>query len=120
MPRVEYIFNTPSHHRVHHSSDLNYLDKNHGGILILWDRLFGTFKKEDRTLNYGLVGKPCNNNPVSVVFSSWHELIAKAVKSGSMANAIKYFVLPPGWSHDGTTKTVKQLLRHVKNRKVIA
>ena len=108
---IEYIFNTPSHHRVHHSSDLHYMDKNHGGILIVWDRIFGTFKKEDGTLTYGLMGKPCNNNPVYVVFSSWHELIVKAINCGSFVNAFKYFVLPPGWSHDGTSKTVKQLLR---------
>ena len=56
LPRwIEFIFNTPSHHRVHHGSDLKYLDKNHAGILIIWDRLFGTFKKLDSSqIKYGL------------------------------------------------------------------
>lgn len=108
---IEYIFNTPSHHRVHHSSEIDYLDKNHGGVLIIWDRMFGTFKEEDRTFRYGLMGKPCTNNPVFIVFSGWREAFAKATQCGSILNALKYFIMPPGWSHDGTSKTVKQLQR---------
>ncbi|MCL4166309.1 UNVERIFIED_CONTAM: hypothetical protein GTU68_007320, partial [Idotea baltica] len=45
-PPIEFVFNTPSHHRVHHGSDVEYLDRNHGGVLIIWDRLFGTFTEE--------------------------------------------------------------------------
>jgi sterol desaturase/sphingolipid hydroxylase (fatty acid hydroxylase superfamily) len=67
----EFIFNTPSHHRVHHSSDEAYLDKNHGGTLILFDRLFGTYKDETFAPHYGLTKKLDSYNPVYITFSEW-------------------------------------------------
>jgi sterol desaturase/sphingolipid hydroxylase (fatty acid hydroxylase superfamily) len=107
----EYIFNTPSHHRVHHGSDLKYLDKNHAGILIIWDRMFGTFKKEEERPNYGLTKNIESFNPVVVAFKTWGDLFNKAKQSGSVKTAIKYFSKPPGWSHDGSTKTTKEMIR---------
>ena len=112
---VEFIFNTPSHHRVHHGTDLKYLDKNHGGILIIWDRIFGSFQPEEERPVYGLTKNINSFNPFVIAFSTWAELFKKAFRSGSFKNAIKYFVQPPGWSHDGSTKTVRQMMRDRSN-----
>ncbi len=101
---VEYIFNTPSHHRVHHSSNFEYLDKNHGGVIILFDRLFGTFGKEVTTPSYGLTYKKGSDNVIHIMFHEWTDLFKKASKAGSFKNAINYFIKAPGWSHDGSTK----------------
>jgi len=106
----EFIFNTPSHHRVHHGVDLKYLDKNHGGILIIWDRIFGSFQPEEQRPVYGLTKNIGSFNPFVVAFKTWGELFRKASKSGSLRNGINYFIQPPGWSHDGSSKTVRQML----------
>lgn len=81
---IEQIFNTPSHHRVHHGSDHKYLDKNYGGILIIWDRLFGSFKVEDETPIYGLTRDFDSHNPIHVWFSEIPGLYRdiKSAKSG--------------------------------------
>ena len=106
---LEAILNTPSHHRVHHGSDLKYLDRNHAGILIIWDRMFGTFQPEEERPTYGLTKNINSFNPVVVALKTWTELFKAAIKSGSMKNAFNYFIQPPGWSHDGSTRTVKQM-----------
>lgn len=106
---LEFILNTPSHHRVHHGSDLKYLDKNHAGILIIWDRIFGTFQPEQEKPNYGLTKNMDSFNPVVVALKTWSELFKAAMKSGSYKDAINYFIRPPGWSHDGSSKTVRQM-----------
>jgi len=107
---IEFIFNTPSHHRVHHGSDLKYLDKNHAGILIIWDRFFGTFKKEEERPNYGLTRNVNTFNPVSVAFSEWKHLYKKITTTHSTKDALKYLIKPPGWSHDGTSKTAREMI----------
>jgi len=112
---VEYIFNTPSHHRVHHGTDLKYLDKNHGGILIIWDRLFGSFQPEDERPVYGLTKNIGSFNPFVIAFKTWGELFRKALHSGSIRNAVNYFIKPPGWSHDGSSLTVRQMLKEESN-----
>jgi sterol desaturase/sphingolipid hydroxylase (fatty acid hydroxylase superfamily) len=110
LPRpIEYIFNTPSHHRVHHARDLKYLDKNHAGILIIWDRMFNTFKAEEERPTYGLTKNISTYNPFLIAFQEWGEMFGKMARAGSIKNAINYLVKPPGWSHDGSTKTTKQL-----------
>ncbi len=106
----EFIFNTPSHHRVHHGSDLKYLDKNHAGILIIWDRLFGTFKPEEERPNYGLTRNVNTFNPVTVAFSEWKHLYKKMTASRSAKDAFKYLIKPPGWSHDGSSKTAREMI----------
>ena len=113
MPRwFEAIFVTPAHHRVHHASNIVYLDKNMGMCLIIWDRLFGTFQDElpNEPVKYGLT-KPLNNphNPFSHIVHEWKELAADLKKNVSISNKIKYLLKPPGWSHDGSTKTAAQL-----------
>ena len=111
---VEFIFNTPAHHRVHHGSDLKYLDKNHAGILIIWDRLFGSFQPEEERPVYGLTKNIESYNPALIAFKTWGELFKKAFSSGSLKNGFHYFIKSPGWSHDGSSKTTAQLRREAK------
>jgi len=111
LPRpLEFILNTPSHHRVHHGVDLLYLDKNHGGVLIIWDRLFGTFRKEAWRPTYGLTTNIGSFNPVVVAFKTWAELLRKAARSGSLKNGLLYFIRPPGWSHDKSSRTTREMI----------
>ena len=107
---VEFIFNTPSHHRVHHGTNLKYLDRNHAGVLIIWDRLFSTFTNEQERPIYGLTKNIGSFNPVVVAFQTWQQLFKKALTSGSVKNAVGYFIHPPGWSHDGSTQTTSMMI----------
>jgi sterol desaturase/sphingolipid hydroxylase (fatty acid hydroxylase superfamily) len=110
------IFVTPSHHRVHHASNIPYLDKNMGMVLILWDRMFGTFHDEDANepVKYGLTHQPENMGPVNVLFHEWRALIADVKKAPGMGNKIKYLLKPPGWSHDGSTQTARMMQSEYK------
>ncbi len=110
---IEWFFNTPSHHRVHHGSDLDYLDKNHAGVLIIWDRLFGTFEPEKHRPTYGLTKNIGSYNPVRIAFHEWGNIAKDLRHAGSFRNALGYLFGPPGWSHDGSRQTTKQL--RVKN-----
>ncbi len=117
LPRwFEYIFNTPSHHRVHHGSDLLYLDKNHAGTLIVWDRMFGTFQPETHRPTYGLTKNVETFNPVRVAFHEWINLAKDLRKSGSLKDRFHYLFDSPGWSHDGTSRTTRQMRRLEKTR----
>ncbi|MGR5286541.1 sterol desaturase family protein [Vibrio maritimus] len=72
---LEWVFNTPSHHRVHHGVNAQYIDKNYAGILIVWDRIFGTFEPEVEEVRYG-ISKPVNSfNPFVVTFREWNEIV---------------------------------------------
>ena len=115
-PWFEYVFVTPSHHRVHHASNLRYLDKNMGMMLILWDRWFGTFQEElpEDTVKYGLTSQPKDTGAINIIF---HEFIAlsKDVKNApTFSDKIKYILNPPGWSHDGSTKIAKVMQREFR------
>lgn len=117
LPRwIEYIFVTPSHHRVHHASNTRYLDRNMGMVFIIWDRLFGTFTAErpDDKPRYGInkaIEKPYH--PLQIVTHEWQELAKDLKKGTSAADKLKYLFYPPGWSHDGSTKTTKELQREL-------
>jgi sterol desaturase/sphingolipid hydroxylase (fatty acid hydroxylase superfamily) len=104
MPKwFEAIFNTPSHHRVHHATNPQYLDRNHAGIFIIWDRLFGTFEPEVEKPVYGLVKNIETYNPIKVAFNEWFQLFRDVFTTNtSFKNRINYFLKPPGWKHDGT------------------
>lgn len=110
LPRwYEAIFATPSHHRVHHASDIKYLDKNMGQVLIIWDKLFGTFQEEEEAPKYGLT-KPLNTiNPFKAIVSEHIKIIDDLKKPVSMHDKWNYLFKAPGWSHDGSTKTSDQL-----------
>lgn len=109
------IFNTPSHHRVHHASNVRYLDKNHGGIFIIWDKLFGTFQPEikEEPVVYGITNNINSNNVFYIAtheyISLWHDV----KKAPSFKDKLKYLFYPPGWSHDGPNRTSKFLQREL-------
>ena len=113
MPKwIEFFFNTPSHHRVHHGSNPIYLDRNHAGILIIWDRLFGTFQSElkHEKVKYGLVVNIKTYNPILIAFNEWGALFKDLItRNLSVTNRIKYLYKPPGWKHDGTGKLSSDL-----------
>lgn len=94
----ELVFNTPSHHRVHHASNPAYLDKNFGGVLIIFDRLFGTFAEEKagEQIRYGLVVPLRSNNPFIIALAGWRELWREAVKSRSVRDLASALFGRPG------------------------
>lgn len=99
---LELILNTPSAHRVHHGSNARYLDKNYGGILILWDKWFGTFEPEsaDEPVVYGLT-KPINTqNPFKINLIEPLAIARDIAKAGSIKEAVGYVFGPPGWTPD--------------------
>ncbi len=113
---IEFIFNTPSHHRVHHSSDIKYLDKNHAGILIIWDRMFGTFKEEEEHPVYGLTKNINTYNPVLIATHEWIDMVKDLRKAQNWRHVWGYLLGPPGWSHDGSRKTTAQLRKEWRQR----
>ncbi|MCF7644863.1 sterol desaturase family protein [Bacillus subtilis] len=109
---VELIFNTPSHHRVHHATNPRYLDANFAGTLIIWDRLFGTFVEElpEDMPRYGIVRNIGTFNPVRVAFHEWGGMLKDVFAPGlSLRQRLMYIAAPPGWSHDGSRKTSEDL-----------
>ena len=108
-PIIEFIFNTPSHHRVHHGSDLKYMDRNLGGILIIWDRLFGTFQEEEEKPNYGITNNIKSENIFVIEFHEWKSLWKRVLADKSWKNRLKYIFGHPGWSPDKSTLTVNEL-----------
>lgn len=109
---IELIFNTPSHHRVHHATNPRYLDANYAGTLIVWDRLFGTFVEElpEDMPRYGIVRNIGTFNPVRVAFHEWAGLLRDVFSPGlTLRQRLMYMAAPPGWSHDGSRKTSEDL-----------
>jgi len=97
---LENVLNTPSHHRVHHGVNRQYLDRNHGSILILWDRLFGTFEREDERVVYGLTTNIDTFNPVTIATHEWRD-VARDVAGASTWRERWWFLLRgPGWAYD--------------------
>ena len=92
---LEWIFNTPSHHRVHHGSNKQYIDKNYGNLLIIWDRMFGTFEPEEEAVKFGLVNNVNTFNPVKVTFIAWKSMIKDLKQKNSFFEAIKVIFGPP-------------------------
>jgi len=100
MGWFEYIFNTPSHHRVHHGRNPKYIDKNHAGSLIIWDKMFGTFQAEEERPTYGIT-KPINSwNAVWANFSHYAEMAKEMKMIPSWSDKIKYMFKKPGWLPD--------------------
>ncbi|WP_448528109.1 sterol desaturase family protein [Raineya sp.] len=106
---LEYFLNTPSHHRVHHGVNPQYLDKNHGGVLIIWDKIFGTFEPEQEKVVYGMTKNIHTHNPFLIAIAEFQNITKDLKKTTSFTNKLKYLFFPPGWSHDGSSKTTKEL-----------
>ncbi|MCF6388917.1 sterol desaturase family protein [Mycobacterium sp. MBM] len=108
-PAIEFIFNTPSHHRVHHGSNNPYLDKNYGGILIIWDRLFNTYAHEEERVRYGLTHNIDTYNPVKVNFHEFALMVRDVWRATSWRARVGYLLQPPGWSEPATTAPPQEL-----------
>jgi sterol desaturase/sphingolipid hydroxylase (fatty acid hydroxylase superfamily) len=108
---LEGIFNTPSAHRVHHASNPDYLDANYGGVLVVFDRLFGTYVAERQELPcvYGLVEPETSYNPLKVEFRAWAALLKDLAHAGSLRTALGVLFMPPGWKPDGLGQTTENL-----------
>ena len=110
-PIFEYIFVTPSHHRVHHACNIRDLDKNMGMVLILWDRMFGTFQEElpEDEIKYGLTTPPADTGAFNIIFHEFLALSRDVKKAPTFSDKLKYIFNPPGWSHDGSTQIAKEM-----------
>ena len=94
---LDKIFNTPSVHRVHHGSNEQYLDKNYGGILIIWDRIFGTFQAEEEKVIYGITTPLGTSNPLTINVKEYADVFKDIRHSSKLKNALGYVFAPPGW-----------------------
>ena len=117
MPKwYEVLLVSPSHHRVHHASNVRYLDKNMGMVLIIWDKIFGTFQEEEDKdpVRFGLT-KPLDqpHHPVRIVTHEWESIIQDLKQPVPFTTKLKYVFMPPGWSHDGSRKTANELRREL-------
>ena len=116
IPRLgllEWFLNTPSAHRVHHAANLEYLDGNYGGVLIVFDRLFGTYiaERADVPCRYGLVRPMTSYNLLVVEFEQWRSLWRDLQTAHSVRDVAGYLVEPPGWRQDGRGETTEDLRR---------
>jgi len=114
IPRLgwlEYVLNTPSAHRVHHASNLEYLDANYGGVLIIFDRMFGTYRAERDEVPciYGWVKPITSYNPLRIEFVQWLSLWQDLRGARSIHDALGYLLFPPGWRPDGRGETTEEL-----------
>ncbi|HEY0356024.1 MAG TPA: sterol desaturase family protein [Flavisolibacter sp.] len=94
---IEYVFNTPSHHRVHHASNEKYIDKNFGTLLIIWDKLFGTFQAEEEKPVYGLTIPIASDNLYQVVFHEINAMKKDWGQARDLKEKINYTFNSPGW-----------------------
>jgi len=110
---LEAVLNTPSLHRVHHAVEPEYLDRNYGGVLILWDRLFGTYARErdGAPRTYGLVRQIDTLNPVKIAFAEWVALFRDLRAARSLREALGLAFGPPGWKPDGSGRTTRAMRR---------
>lgn len=107
LPRpIEFVFNTPSHHRVHHARNDAYIDRNFGGVLIIWDRLFGTFVPEDdhNPCEYGITRPVDTHNPIRLTFHEWGYMLRRAAMRGlTPGQRLRYLFGSPKWEAPGVT-----------------
>jgi sterol desaturase/sphingolipid hydroxylase (fatty acid hydroxylase superfamily) len=107
MGPAEQILNTPSHHRVHHGSNPKYIDRNHAGTLIVWDKLFGTFEPEDPAdaPRFGLTRNIGTYNPVRIAFHEWVDMIRDVRKAHGWRNKLRYAFGNPAWRQEHPVAT---------------
>lgn len=94
---LEWLFVTPSHHRAHHGSNPEYIDKNYANLLIIWDRLFGTFEPEVAPVRYGLIKNIDTYNPLKIAFTEWGKLFQDTVRATSIASVKRLWTAPADW-----------------------
>ena len=98
----EHVFMTPSHHRVHHGTNSQYLDRNHGGLLIVWDKMFRTFEPEDEKVVYGITSNINSYNLIWIAFHEWVGLFRDVLGAESLRMKLQYIFKPPGWVPEKT------------------
>jgi sterol desaturase/sphingolipid hydroxylase (fatty acid hydroxylase superfamily) len=108
---LEKILNTPSNHRVHHGSNPEYLDKNYGGVLIIFDVMFGTYQeeREDIAIKYGIVKPVTTNNPVKIAFFEWANMARDLANARSFKDAFGFMFRHPGWAPEPVKDSAKRL-----------
>jgi sterol desaturase/sphingolipid hydroxylase (fatty acid hydroxylase superfamily) len=108
---LEMVLNTPSAHRVHHAANVDYLDANFGGVLIVFDRLFGTYvaERDDLPCRYGLVEPMTSYNPLRVEFTQWVALAGDVARARGLRAKLGHIVMPPGWAPHGEGSTTADL-----------
>ena len=114
LPRwAEFVLNTPSHHRVHHATNPRYLDRNYAGILIIWDRMFGTFVGEvdAEPCRYGITANLGTFNPLRIAFHEWAAMVRDVWRARSWRERVGYIFGPPGWRPDGSGHTSDEIRR---------
>ncbi|QXP78522.1 MULTISPECIES: sterol desaturase family protein [Winogradskyella] len=115
MGFIEKILNTHTMHQVHHARNLEYMDKNHGGFLNVFDRIFGTWKELDESIDieYGVSTPPDSYNVFIILTHEYKNIWDDTKKSKNWYHKLMYVFGPPGWSHDGSTLTVKQMRKEL-------
>ena len=113
---LEYFFTTPSHHRAHHGRNILYLDKNYGMVLIIWDKIFGTFQPEveNEPVDFGLLKNIDYKNYFEIIFYELKQILKDVHQKVPFRIKLKYVFGPPGYSHDGKTKSSRQLQNELK------
>lgn len=106
---LEAVLVTPSHHRVHHGSNPEYLDRNYANLLIVWDKLFGTFEPERATVRFGLTKNIHTYNPIRIAFHEWFDMIRDAAHARRPGDALGYLLRPPGWRPDRHGSAAREL-----------
>jgi len=96
---LEKVLNTPSHHRVHHGSNQRYLDRNHGSILIIWDKIFGTFEPEDEAVVYGLTRNINSHNPIRIATHEWADIARDVAGARTWRDRFSFLLRGPGWAY---------------------
>ena len=119
MGFIEKIFNTHTMHQVHHAQNVEYLDKNHGGFLNIFDKMFGTWKELDDGVDvkYGVIHAPESYNPIVILTHEFKDIWNDVKKAKKFSHVLMYIFGPPGWSPDGSTLTVKQQQRLFREHK---
>jgi sterol desaturase/sphingolipid hydroxylase (fatty acid hydroxylase superfamily) len=102
---AEFLLNTPSHHRAHHGRNDQYIDKNYGGILIIWDRLFGTFEPEVEKVEYGVVRPIDSHNLITLNFHEWKEMFKDVLQPGPLSLRLKHLWKGPEWQRPAPAAT---------------
>ena len=117
----EAVMNTPSHHRVHHATNPIYLDRNYAGIFIVWDKMFGTFQPEleHEACRYGVVKNLGTYNPLVISVHEWLGIIQDINRAPTLKAKLLYLLAPPGWSHDGSRDTSRQILSRWQEKQAV-
>ena len=115
LPRpIEWLFNTPSHHRVHHGRNDRYIDRNYGGTLIIFDRLFGSFTAEDplEAPDYGLAKPIYSYNPIRLTLHEWLDMFSDMSRAGPLRQRLKNYWAPQDWQRERPSTTPKGDIQH--------